>query len=117
MIVTMQDRGSGVFSLRVGVRNARRSFQRSAPAVDLDLESVQIRCELRQECWQGHPEIRDPRLCAWLTAKKAKWKVDGDTLVLLMLPAGPMCFACSRGSQRETWIARGPGSIASRDGS
>lgn len=102
MIVTMQDRGSGVFGLRSGVRNARRCFKRSAPAVDLDLESVQIRCELRQEFWRGHPEIRDPRLCAWLTAKKAKWKVDGDTLVLLMLPAGPNVFRLRpRESERD----------------
>ena len=116
MIVTMQDRGSGVFGLRSGVRNARRCFKRSAPAVDLDLESVQIRCELRQEFWRGHPEIRDPRLCASLTAKKAKWKLMGIRWFCSCCLQGPMCFGCGRGSQRETWIARGTGSIASRDG-
>jgi len=116
MIVTMQDRGSGVFGLRSGVRDARRCFKRSAPAVDLDLESVQIRCELRQEFWRGilRSGIRD---CAHgLPRKRQSGKLMGIRWFCSCCLQGPMCFGCGRGSQRETWIARGTGSIASRDG-
>jgi hypothetical protein len=92
MIVKMQDRGCGVTGMRIGARNVRRYFTKGVPTVDLDLDSVQIQCDLGQDFWQDHPEIVDPRLCAWLTAKKTKLKVDGDRAVLLMLPAGRNSF-------------------------
>jgi|SRR5579872_3303937 len=102
MIVKMQDGGRGVTSLRVGARNVKRYFSRNVRMVDLDLESVQIRCELHQEFWRDQPEIADPRLCAWLTAKNDKWKSDGKRCVLLMLPDGANSFRIlpksSRGS-------------------
>lgn len=92
MIVRMQDRGRGVTSLRIGARNVKRYFTRTVPTVDLDLENVQIQCELGQGFWRDQPEIVDPRLCAWLTAKNSKWKADGDRVVLAMLPAGTNSF-------------------------
>ena len=92
MIVKMQDSGRGVTSLRIGARNVRRYFTKSVPTVDLDLESVQIQCELGHDFWQNQPEIVDPRLCAWLTAKNCKWKSDGSRVVLQMLPAGTNSF-------------------------
>ena len=92
MIVKMQERGHGVTSLRIGARNVRRYFSKSVPTVDLDLENVQIQCDLSQGFWQDQPEIVDPRLCSWLTAKSTKWRVDGDRMVLLMLPAGRNSF-------------------------
>ena len=92
MIVKMQDSGRGVTSLRIGARNVRRYFTKGVPTIDLDLDSVQIQCDLSQDFWQDHPEIVDPRLCAWLTVKKTKLKVDGDRAVLLMLPAGRNSF-------------------------
>jgi len=92
MIVRMQDRGRGVTSLRIGARNVKRYFTRSVSTVDFDLENVQIQCELGQDFWRDQPEIFDPRLCAWLTAKNSKWKAGGDRVVLVMVPAGTNSF-------------------------
>jgi hypothetical protein len=92
MIVKMQERGQGVTGLRIGARNVQRYFTKSVPTVDLDLDSVQIQCELGQAFWQDQPEIIDPRLCSWLTVKNTKSKVDGNKVVLLMLPAGRNSF-------------------------
>ena len=77
------------------------------PTIDLDLDSVQIQCELSQDFWQDHPEIADPRLCAWLTVKKTKLKVDGGRSVLLMLPAGRNSFRLQTKSPREA-VKRSP---------
>lgn len=92
MVVTLQESCQGVTSLRIGARNAKRYFSRNMPTLDLDLECVQIQCALGQDFWKDHPEILDPRLCAWLTAKNSKWKASGSRLVLLMVPAGPNSF-------------------------
>jgi hypothetical protein len=100
MIVRMHDSGRGVTSLRIGARNVRRYFTKGMPTIDLDLDSVLIQCDLSQDFWQDHPEIADPRLCAWLTAKKTKLKVDGDSAVLLMLPAGKNAFRLQTRRQR-----------------
>ena len=92
MIVKMLDGGRGVTSLRVGAYNVKKYFTKAVSTVDLDLESVQIRCDLSREFWRDQPEIADPRLCAWLTAKSSSWKSDGRELVLRMLPAGTNSF-------------------------
>jgi hypothetical protein len=107
MIVKMQDRGRGVTSLRIGARNVRRYFAKGMPTIDLDLDNVQIQCDLSQDFWQDRPEIVDPRLCAWLTAKKSKLKVDGDGAVLLMLPAGRNSFRLQTKRAKET-VKPGP---------
>lgn len=92
MIVRMRDKGNGVTSLHIGTRNVRRYFVKSISTVDLDLDSLQIRCELAQDFWNGHPEIVDPRLCSWLAAKDCSWKVSGKRMVLSLLPAGENSF-------------------------
>jgi hypothetical protein len=92
MIVKIQDKGSGVTGLHIGARNVRRHFVKSIPTVDLDLDSLQIRCDLAQEFWSDQPEIADPRLCAWLAAKNSSRKIKGDQAVMLMLPAGKNSF-------------------------
>lgn len=92
MIVKMQDTGRGVTGLRIGARNVKRYFTKSVPTVDLDLDHVQIQCELRQDFWADQPQIADPRLCAWLTAKNSGWKADGRRVVLLMEPSGTNSF-------------------------
>jgi len=101
MIVKMKVRGSCVSSLRIGARNVRRYFTKSVPAVDLDLDGLQIQCDLSQNSWRNEPEIVDPRLCAWLTAKKTKLRVDGDSAVLLMVPAGRNSFRLQAKQIRE----------------
>ena len=92
MIVKMQATGRGVTGLQIGSRNVKRYFTRSVSTVDLDLDQVQIQCELGQSFWRKQPEIADPRLCAWLTAKDSSCKADGSRVVLMMEPAGPNSF-------------------------
>lgn len=92
MIVKIQDKGSRVTGLHIGARNVRRHFVKSIPTVDLDLDSLQIRCDLGQEFWDDQPEIADPRLCAWLAAKNFSRKANGNRAVMLMLPAGKNSF-------------------------
>ena len=92
MIVRMQDKGHGVTSLRIGVRNVKRYFTRSVPTVDLDLDHLQIQCELGRDFWRDQPEIADPRLGAWLAAKNSGWEADGRRLVLLLQPSGTNSF-------------------------
>ena len=92
MIVKMQATGRGVTGLQIGSRNVKRYFTRSVSTVDLDLDHVQIQCELGQSFWRKQPEIADPRLCAWLTAKDSSCKADGSRVVLMMEPAGTNSF-------------------------
>lgn len=108
MIVKMQERGQGITGLRIGARNVRRYFTKSVSTVDLDLESVQIRCELGEGFWQDQPEILDPRLCSWLTAKSAKSKVNGDDVVVLMVPAGRNSFRLQTKQSRRAGNHDGP---------
>jgi hypothetical protein len=92
MIVKIQAKGSGVRGLHIGARNVRRHFVKSISTVDLDLENLQIQCDLGQDFWSGQPEIVDPRLCSWLAAKSTGQKARGDSGVMLMLPSGKNSF-------------------------
>ncbi len=69
MVVKTQSKGRGVTGLNVGTTNVQRYFSRGVSFVELQLDHLQIQCDLSPDFWQDQPEIFDPRLCAWLESK------------------------------------------------
>jgi hypothetical protein len=93
MVVTTQENGREVVGLRVGAANVRKYFPREIGAVELLLGDLRIECNLPPEFWNGQPEIRDPRLGAWLEFKVSRARSNGEPAVLAMEPAGANAFA------------------------
>jgi hypothetical protein len=92
MVVKTQFQGIRVSGIYIGVNNVRRYFSKRVPVVELQLDHLQIACGLTSHFWDGHPEIHDPRLCAWLESKNLVPR-PGRTLVpLAMIPAGKNSF-------------------------
>ena len=104
MVVTTKDNGREMLNLRVGAANARRYFRRSMGAVELRLGDLSIQCHLTPDFWNGQPEIRDPRLGAWLKYKVARKQLNGKPVTLAMEHAGANAFTLrpvSVGSKRS----------------
>jgi len=92
MVVTTRDNGREVLGLRVGAANVRRYFPRSMGAVELLLGDLHIQCNLTPEFWKGQPEIRDPRLGAWLKYKVSRERLNRKPVALAMEHAGANAF-------------------------
>ena len=92
MVVKPQLTGTEVTGLRVGSRNVRRYFPKSVRVIELQLDHLQIQCGLAPEFWQGEPEIRDRRLCLWLSSKFKHRRGAHAELRLAMTPAGDNAF-------------------------
>lgn len=92
MLVQTQTKGRGVMGLLVGNSNVRRYFPRDLAAIELELDHLQIRCDLNEKFWDGEAEIYDPRLCAWLEAKTFHENARHTPISLDMIPSGPNCF-------------------------
>lgn len=92
MVVRTQCKGRGITGLHVGVNNVRRYFSKATPFIDLQLDHLRIRCGLSPEFWHGHPDIFDPRLCAWLEARHMHDRCDRSPVALAMIPAGENSF-------------------------
>jgi len=92
MVVTTKDNGREVLGLRVGAANVRRYFPRSMGAVELLLGDLHIQCNLTPEFWKGQPEIRDPRLGAWLKYKVSRERLNRKPVALAMEHAGANAF-------------------------
>ena len=92
MVVKTQSKARGVTGLRVGKSNVRRYFPKHISAIELQLDNLQIQCGLDPGFWNGHPEIYDPRLCAWLETKHLHYKADRTPVPLAMIPAGENSF-------------------------
>jgi hypothetical protein len=111
MVVKTQCTGRGVTGLNVGVNNVRRYFPKDILTIELQLGYLQIQCGLEPDFWQDLPEIRDPRLCAWLEFKYPNGRPDRTPIALAMIPAGNNSFRVqpiSLGAHvRVTLIARG----------
>jgi hypothetical protein len=93
MVVRTQRTGRDNFGLRLSAANARRYFSRSAGAVELQLDDLQIQCNLPESFWNGHPEIHDPRLCEWLKFKVLPERCNENPIVLHMVQSGTNTFA------------------------
>ena len=92
MVVKTQCRGREVTGLIVGAYNARRYFPKNISAIELQLDHLRIECGLTPEFWRGRPEIRDPRLCAWLASKEFNGKSCRTPIPLDMVPSGENSF-------------------------
>ena len=92
MVVKTQSKGIKVTGLLVGVDNVRRYFPKHVAVIELQLDHLQIQCGLAPDFWRGEPEIRDPRLCAWLESKHMHGKKDRNPVPLAMIPAGKNSF-------------------------
>lgn len=92
MVVKTQSKGREVLGLQVGANNARRYFSKDASVIELQLDHLRIQCGLKPDFWDGQPEIRDPRLCAWLELKNFHGKVGESPAPLAMIPAGKNAF-------------------------
>jgi hypothetical protein len=90
MVVTSQCSGHRVMGLYIGAGNVRRYFPKTIHEIELQLDHLRIECWLKPDFWNGHPEIRDPRLCLWLESKARNGK--SVPLPLAMIPSGENSF-------------------------
>jgi hypothetical protein len=92
MVVRTQSKGLEITGLQVGANNVRRYFPKDTSVIELQLDHLQIQCWLAPDFWQGQPEIRDPRLGAWLESKNFHERPSRDPVPLAMIPNGKNCF-------------------------
>ena len=92
MVVRTQSRGLTVTGLHVGINNVRRYFSKRISVIELHLDHLLIQCGLSPAFWRGRPEIRDPRLCAWLEAKNFRGNSNRTPLPMAMIPTGENSF-------------------------
>jgi|HubBroStandDraft_1064217.scaffolds.fasta_scaffold195728_2 hypothetical protein len=92
MVVKTQSKGHGLTGLLVGASNVRRYFPREISVIELQLDHLQIQCDLEPCFWQDQPEIHDPRLHAWLESKRSKGKSNQSAILLAMIPSGKNSF-------------------------
>jgi len=92
MVVKTQSKGPGVTGLNVGTTNAQRYFQRGLPFVELQLDHLQIQCDLAPCFWDDQPEIFDPRLCAWLESKYLNSATTRGPIPVTLIPSGKNSF-------------------------
>jgi hypothetical protein len=92
MLVKTQCRGRAFTGVAVGNNDVRRYFPQHTDCIDLELDHLLIRCGLNPGFWNGHPEISDPRLCAWLESKNFNGKPGDEPVALAMIPSGKNVF-------------------------
>ncbi len=92
MVVKTQSKGRGVTGLNVGSNNVQRYFQRGVTSVELELDHLQIQCDLSPNFWQDQPEIFDPRLCAWLESKHLNANTPRGPVPVALIPSGKNSF-------------------------
>jgi len=88
MIVRMQSKGHSITGIRMKQSDARRLFPCDLKSVDLELDHLRIRCDLRSNFWLDRPEISDPRLSSWLEEKLYWQKLPRTPVSLEMVRAG-----------------------------
>ena len=88
MIVRMQNKGRSVTGIRIETSDARRYFPGKTRTIDLELDDLRIRCDLKASFWRDKPEISDPRLCAWLEAKFLGQKLPPSPVPVEMVRTG-----------------------------
>jgi hypothetical protein len=91
MVVKTHSKGHGITGLDIGSNNVRRYFPKGTQNIELQLGHLRIQCGLKPDFWHGHPQIFDPRLCAWLESKHLHGK-KGTPVPLAMIPNGNNSF-------------------------
>jgi hypothetical protein len=92
MVVRTQTKGRDVTGLLVGANNVRRYFPRAVVSIELQIDHLNIQCQLTPEFWKDQPEIHDRRLNAWLEVKHNHTRPGQDPVALAMVPAGQNAF-------------------------
>jgi len=114
MIVETQCNGREFTGVAVGTADVQRYFPRENRVIQIELDHLQIQCGLRPGFWNGHPQISDPRLGAWLESKNFHGKPGAGPIPLAMIPSGKNCFRlqpvdlAGRGPVRATPVAVDP---------
>lgn len=88
MIVKMQSDGHSITGIRMGVSDARSFFPPGVTSVDLELDHLRIRCNLRSCKRHDGAEISDPRLTAWLNEKYYWRKLPCTPVSVELLKSG-----------------------------
>jgi hypothetical protein len=92
MVIRTQCKGREYTGVEIGSNNVRRYFPRQIEAIEIQLDHLQIQCDLQPGFWSGHSEISDPRLCAWLESKNFNGKPGALPVPLVLIPSGKNCF-------------------------
>lgn len=92
MVVRTECRGRVCTGVSIGDNDVRRYFPQQTESIDLELDHLLIRCGLSPGFWNGHSEISDPRLCAWLESKNFNWRPGEQPVGLVMIPSGKNSF-------------------------
>jgi len=92
MVVKTRCKGRTYTGVSVGDSDVRRYFPESTETIDLELDHLLIRCGLNPAFWNGHSEISDPRLCAWLESKNFSGRLGGGPIALALVPSGNNVF-------------------------
>lgn len=92
MVVKTQCEGRAFTGVEVGAANVRRYFPKEFDVIELRLDHLLILLRLPPGFWNGHPEIRDPRLSIWLASKNFNGRPGAGPLPLALIPSGKNCF-------------------------
>ena len=92
MVVKTHCKGREFTGVDVGAGNVRRYFPREASVIELHLDHLLIQLGLKPDFWQGHAQICDPRLRAWLESKNFHTRPDRTPVPLVMVPSGRNSF-------------------------
>ena len=92
MIVKTQCKGREYIGVEIGAENVRRYFPKDTHVIELHLDHLLIQLELEPEFWQGHAQICDRRLCAWLESKNFNGRPGDEPIPLVLLPTGRSCY-------------------------
>jgi hypothetical protein len=104
MLVKTESKGREYTGVTVGARNVRRYFPKQVDAIELKLDHLQIQCVLAPGFWDGHAQISDPRLCAWLESKNFHGKLGQPPVPLALIPCGNNSFRLMPiGSHERDW--------------
>lgn len=111
MLVKIQGNGRGVTGLYIGPRNVRRFFLPKTFSIDLELDHVEIRCDLESDFWHENPAISDPRLCSWLEGKR---RLACTRDILFMIPSGQYSYRLQAASPTTLDSAGDPVDVSRR---
>ena len=92
MVVKTRCKGREIMGVEVGAVNVQRYFPRDAAVIELQLDHLEILCDLAPDFWQGDTRICDRRLCAWLESKNFNGRPGDMPIPLALIPSGENCF-------------------------
>ncbi len=88
MMVKMQNQGHSITGIRMERADAQSFFPSDLKTVEIELDHLQIRCDLKAKFWLDQPEISDPRLSAWLEEKFYWRKLPNTPVSVEMVRTG-----------------------------